>query len=253
MKSKRKNIKLIVWLILLLVVGVAAAIVFSAKIYVITDGEGTGDDHFFSVEFKGSDRYTDEELEDIFFGEGKSRGVARFVLNNLFSEKLDIPFVETYDMEMKSPGKFVITLYDKSVVGYIKYMSNNIYFDKDGIVVESSSVELENVPLITGMSFDYVVLHEKLPAENENIFPLLLDLTQLCTKYNIKTDKINIVGNTKIQMYVENVRVDLGDGSMLNEKMLDLYDMSEQLKDVSGVLNMEEYDSEDKGYILKKN
>lgn len=238
----------------MLLIIVICALCYTIKLKVIISEKGqSSDDYKFTLEFKGSKRYTDEELEKMFFGEGNSKNAFMFAVKNIFQEKKAIPFIETYDFEMKSFGKFVITLYDKSVVGYVTYMSNNLYFDKDGIVVESSVMELEDVPLITGLKFDYFVLHEQLPTENKNMFPMLLELTQLCKKYNIKTKTINITGEEKIQLFMEDIRIDLGDGSMLNEKMLDLHDLSAELKGVKGVLNMEEYDYEDNGYILKKN
>ncbi len=254
MTKKKRSIKPIIISIFVLLIIVIIALCYSIKLHVVISEKGQiSDDYRFSLTFKGSERHTDEELEKMFFEDNTSKNAFLFVFNHFFKEKKQIPFVETYDLEMKSFGKFEITLYDKSVVGYVKYMSNNLYFDKDGIVVESSVKELENVPQITGFEFDYFVLHEQLPTENKNMFGMLLDLTQLCKKYEITTNTINITGDDKIQMYVENIRVDLGDGSMLNEKMLDLSDMYNELKGISGVLNMEEYDYEDNGYILKKN
>ena len=41
-----------------------------------------------------------------------------------------------------------VTIYEKAVVGYINYMGCNMYFDKDGIVVESSSKLYSGVPQI---------------------------------------------------------------------------------------------------------
>lgn len=250
---RKSYIKPIVITIIIMLILVVVGLCYAIKLHVVIGEKGqTRDDYRFTLEFKGSDRYTDEELEKLFFPEGTSKNAFMFIVKNVFREKQQVPFIETYDFEMESFGKFVITLYDKSVVGYVTYMSNNLYFDKDGIVVESSVKELEDVPQITGFKFDYFVLHEQLPTENKNMFSQLLDLTQLCTKYHFKTDTINITSDGQIQMFLGNLRVDFGDGSMLNEKMLDLNDMYKEIKDESGVLNMEEYDYEDNGYILKK-
>lgn len=45
-------------------------------------------------------------------------------------------------------------MYEKNIVGYVHYLGKNVYFDKDGIVVESSDQEIEGVPLIKGLTFD---------------------------------------------------------------------------------------------------
>ena len=241
-------------LLLIVFIVVIAVMCYKVKLHIVISENGeVSEDYKFSLEFKGSDRYTDEELKEKFFPEGESKNAFMFWFKNTFKEKIEIPFVETYDFEMKSFGKYVITLYDKSVVGYVTYMSNNLYFDKDGVVVESSTVKLEDVPLITGLEFDYFVLHEELPTDNNDIFSILLDLTQLCYKYEFETEKINITGDDKIQLYLGDIRVDLGTGDKLNEKMMDLNDMYAEFEGLSGVLDMEEVDTEGNGYILKKN
>ncbi len=254
MKERKVNIKLILLLLFLVAIIVIVVMCYKIKLHIVLSENGeVSEDYRFSLEFKGSDRYTDEELKDYFFPEGESKNAFLFWYKNTFKDKIEIPFIETYDFEMKSIGKYVITLYDKSVVGYVTYMSNNLYFDKDGVIVESSVTKLENVPLVTGLEFDYFVLHEELPTDNKDIFSLLLDLTQLCDKYTLESDKINITNDDKIQLYLGDIRVDLGDGNMLNEKMMDLNDMYSEFEGLAGVLDMEELDSEGNGYILKKN
>lgn len=253
MDKEKRSKKRIVIILLVILVAVLVAICSRFKIHVVLSEKGqSSDDYTFALEFKGSERFTDAELKEYFFPDNATKNPFVFYGKSMFTEEIAIPFIETYDLEMTSLGKFTITLYDKSVVGYIKYMSNNVYFDKDGIVVESSIKELEEVPLVTGLDFDYIILHEELPAEDKDIFSLLLDVTQLCEKYSLEVKKINCTADMEIQIYIDDIRVDLGDGNMLNEKILDLNDMYEQLKGESGILNMKEYDAEDKGYILKK-
>ena len=46
-------------------------------------------------------------------------------------------FVEDYKLVIKSLNRAEIIVYEKSVVGYVSHMSSYMYFDKDGIIVES--------------------------------------------------------------------------------------------------------------------
>ena len=41
-------------------------------------------------------------------------------------------------------------VYEKSVAGYVEYMGRYMYFDQDGIVVESSETRTEGIPQVTG-------------------------------------------------------------------------------------------------------
>ena len=56
-------------------------------------------------------------------------------------------------------------------------MRYNLYFDKEGIVVESSSEEIEGIPRIKGIAFDNVELYKKLPVEEEDVFKKIGDLS----------------------------------------------------------------------------
>ncbi len=66
-----------------------------------------------------------------------------------------------------------------------------MYFDKDGIIVESSSEQLPGVPVITGLEFGHIVLHQPLPVADQDIFGEILNLTQVLNVSDIQVDKIN--------------------------------------------------------------
>lgn len=218
------------------------------------DSEGNliENDTGFTIAFDGSDKYTDEELAVFLFGDKLEANPLEFWWNKTFGEPVEIPFIEEYEIELEGFFDYKVTFYDKSVVGYITYMGIYQYFDKDGIVVESSSVLLEDVPEITGIDVEYIVLHSKLPVEDERIFDTLLDVTQLIKKYDMDIERINVSDSTDIRLYLGKVRIDLGDGDMLNEKFMDLNDIIPEFRDVKGVLDMREYDSQDNGYSFKR-
>ena len=217
-----------------------------------SDGNINKTDAGFTIAFDGSEKYTDEELATLLFGKTEDVNPLIVWWNKIFGEAVEIPFIEEYDIEMKGFFDYEVTFYEKSVVGYVTYMGIYQYFDKDGIVVESSSELLDGVPHITGIDVDYIVLHSQLPVDDERIFDILLDVTQLIKKYKMNIERINVSNNTDIRLYLGNVRVDLGDGNMLNEKFMDLNDIIPKLRDVKGVLDMREYDAQDNGYPFKR-
>ena len=89
------------------------------------------------------------------------------------------PFIEKMSVDILAPDSIKITVYEKAVAGYIEYLGKYMYFDKDGIIVETSDVKTAGIPQVTGLQFDYVVLHERLPIENDTSFQSILDITQL--------------------------------------------------------------------------
>ena len=67
----------------------------------------------------------------------------------------------------RSPSDVEVIVYEKSVVGYVSYMNSRMYFDKDGIIVESTSETLPGVPKIAGLSFGHIVLHQRFQRDSE--------------------------------------------------------------------------------------
>ena len=69
-----------------------------------------------------------------------------------------------------------MTVYEKAMAGCIEYMNAYVYFDQDGYVLEISQTKLDDAPCITGMSFESMELHEKLPIKDEDRFKIILKL-----------------------------------------------------------------------------
>ena len=254
MKKKRKIIIAAIIVVLLTVIGIVAAMLKITVVYTDKNGEITNADELgtFTITFTGSDRYSPKELEEYFFNKKADRNPFVFLFKSKFCDKIQIPFVETYDVEMLSVTDYKVTIYEKSVVGYINYMGSNMYFDKDGIVVESSSTILENVPLITGIDFDYIILHQKIPVDNQQIFTILLEVTQLIEKYQINTDRIYISPDFEISLTLDKVTVELGKNQDLAEKIKELKDLLPTLINEKGVLDMKQYNYGNTGYTFKK-
>ena len=130
------------------------------------------------IEVSGNQHYTKEQIIDLIFSERWSDNSAYCYYENQFREHKSIPFIEEYTIEFKSPTKVEIVVFEKSVVGYVSDMSSYMYFDKDGIIVESSSEQLPGVPWVTGLEYGHIVLHQPLPVADQEIFEEILNLTR---------------------------------------------------------------------------
>ena len=116
-----------------------------------------------------------------------------------------------------------------------------MYFDNDGKVIEVSKIKTENVPVVTGLSFDHFVLHEPLPIENKDIFNSILNITKLLNKNDLIADTIYFDENRNITLFFDDVRVNIGDGSNMNEQFMTLPKILPSLEGKKGVLHMEKY------------
>lgn len=203
----------------------------------------------------GNERYTQEQIIERLFPDRLSRNAAFCYVKDKLREHEQIPFVEDYRLVFQGPGRVEIILYEKSVVGYVSYMSSYMYFDKDGIIVESASERLEGIPQITGLRYGQIVLYQKLPVEREDIFQEILNLTQILSIYGLAVDRIQYDEFGSATLYLDEIEVLLGGNESLNGKIAELNDMLPLLKGRSGTLHLEDFDETNTtaGYAFKPN
>lgn len=204
-----------------------------------------------NVSVEGNVHYTSEEIEAMVLTDRLSYNSLYLSLKYRNKEIRDIPFIETMSVRVDSPDSITIHVYEKSVAGYVEYMGRYMYFDRDGIVVESSETRTEGIPQVTGIRFDYVVLYEALPVENTDIFQEILSITQMLSKYQITTDKIYFNESNEITLYFDNIRAKLGKDN-LEEKVMRLEQILPNLSGESGVLDLQNYSEDRKNVTFQK-
>lgn len=232
-----------IWIVL----GIITIFIFAAMIVVNTQfGIET-------IQVSGNVHYTDEEIVQMVVGEGYNRNTLILYLKNKLRPMEDIPFVEKIDVEYISNHVITITVYEKAMAGCVQFMNEYMYFDKDGIVLESSSERLSDIPCIEGIHFDTMVIYEPLPIEDKTFFNTVLNLTQMLQKYEIPVDDIRFTSQKEIILYYENVTIQLGDGSNIEEQISELGNILQSIEGKSGTLYMKDYSIEDGDVIFREN
>lgn len=194
-----------------------------------------------TVYVEGNIHYTNDEIIGMVM-EGKY-GNNSLLLSLKYKNKSvsDVPFVEKMDVSVENPHTIRIEVYEKALAGYVEYLERYMYFDKDGIVVESSKERTVGIPQVTGLFFDHVVLYEPLPVEDASIFRAILSITQLVNKYNLSADRIYFGSDESLTLYFGEVRVSLGTRDYLDEKVMRLQDILPKLEGQKGTLRMENF------------
>lgn len=200
--------------------------------------------HFFTINtvmVEGNVHYTDEEIQEMVLGGRLGRNSLYLSVKYHNRQIEDIPFIETMDVEIVSPNSVKITVYEKSMAGFVEYMGKYFYFDKDGTVVESSTVKTLGVPQIKGLVFNHIVLWEKLPVADDSIFNHILDISQLLEKYGISAEQIYFDKNYEITLYFDECKIKLGNTDYIDEKIMKLKMILPNIEGKKGVLRMESY------------
>lgn len=202
----------------------------------------------------GNTHYSDEEIVDMVMTGRLSHNSAYLAIKYRDKSITDIPFIEKMDITILSPDTIRINVYEKAIAGYIEYLGRYMYFDREGIIVESSKTSLNDVPKVMGLDFNYVVMYEKLPVENEEVFEEILDITQLLSKYDLEAEKILFDSEYNVYLYFGDVEVSIGTDENIDEKIINLQYILPKLEGKKGILNMQEYsDSTDNVTFEEKN
>ncbi len=164
----------------------------------------------------------------------------------------DVPFVERMDVVVQSNDTIRINVYEKALAGYVQYLGRYMYFDNKGVVVEASKVMTKGIPQVTGLSFDHVVVHEKLPVENEQIFQNILTITKLLNKYNVLCDRIQFDKNYNVTLGYGEVKVNIGALENLDEKLMQLPQILPSLAGEKGTLDLQNYTADRKSVTFEK-
>lgn len=142
---------------------------------------------------------------------------------------------------MRTPHKIQIKVYEKAIIGYIEANNQNVYFDKDGFVVEISKRLIENVPRVEGIECREVVVYEKLSLNDENALGLLLTFSNQLEKYELVPETIAFSENNDLSADFGNIQARIGDSEYLIEKVMRLDAIIPQLKGKKGTLHLENW------------
>lgn len=205
-----------------------------------------------AVEVEGNAHYGTEQIKEMVMSSKFSDNSVFLSLQYHNKSITDVPFVERIDVSVVDRNTVKITVYEKALAGYVQYLGSYMYFDKDGIIVESSNVLTPGIPEVAGLQFNHVVLHEPLPVENENIFQEILNITNLLNKYSLSATKIQFDSFYNVTLHFNGVRVILGEDADLDQIIMRLTGILPHLEGKSGVLHMENFSESNKDITFEE-
>lgn len=230
-----------------IIVGILIGLLLTGGIVVFTQF------NIETIQVTGNIHYTEDEIIQMVVGDGYGQNTLILYLKNKLQPMEEIPFVEKIDVEYISNHVVTITVYEKAMAGCIEFMNEYMYFDKDGVVLESSSEKMPDIPCITGIHFDTMVMYEPLPIEDKDFFNTVLTLTQLLQKYNLQVNDIRFTSQHEIILYYQDIKILLGDGSNVEEQISELGNILQSIEGKSGTLYMKDYTIEKGDVVFREN
>lgn len=225
--SLKKKIFMTLLVVLLCVIGVG---LFVLQMYTVS-----------TVYVEGNKHYSKEEIQEMVMEGNYGKNSIYLSFKYKHKQVKNIPFIETMDVDIISPDTIKIRVYEKALAGYVKYLGRLMYFDKDGIIVESSNMKTEGIPMVSGLDFGHVILYEELPVENKEVFQSILSITQILTKYEVMADNIYFNSAYEMTLYFGSIKVSLGTDDYIHEKIVKLQYILPELEGKSGTLRMDSF------------
>lgn len=197
------------------------------------------------IEVEGNKLYEAEVIEKAVQNDKYSWNSLYVFLKYKFVSTEEIPFVDTMEIGLKDPQTLHIKVYEKGTMGYlyIPSIDENAYFDKDGIVVETSSRVIDDTPQIVGIECDKVVLYEKLPVDDQRLREILT-LTQALKRNSLIPDAVIYGGEDEPELTYEKIKVQVGSLDLLTQKVERLAKIKPELSGMEGTLHLENWSEE---------
>lgn len=202
---------------------------------------------------EGGEYYSEQEIIRSALADPYSDHTLYFLVKSRLRGVPCLPFIQEIEVEWNRFDSITLHVYDKSISGCVKYMGQYIYFDKDGIVLQSLSKPMEGVPVVTGIKFGKFIVSQAFEVEDPELFDIIMNLSQLISHYKVKTDQIRFDGRD-VTLYSGKVQVHLGKQEFYDDALAVLASVLNKAnrKNLGGTIEMERFEPGDK-IILKQN
>lgn len=204
-----------------------------------------------SLTVSGSEHYSDEEIKEMTLTNYSDKYAVFFYLRWIRNQGRNLPFIEKIDASLVNKNSVHLTVYEKRIIGCVEMMGQLLYFDRDGLITETSSRKLEQIPLVTGLEFDNIVLHQKLSVQSESLFRTILNLVRLVEQYGIEAEQIEFLYDRSVVLHLSETEVRIGRREVYDEVIAPLPDILSTLDDKNVILFMENYSEKYRDIVAK--
>lgn len=206
-----------------------------------------------NVSVSGTEFYSEDGIIDKVICKWSDNYAVLLYLRYKYTKTDKIPFVEYVDVELVDRNSVKLTVYEKRITGCVEAMGEYMYFDREGIVSESTTKRYENIPLITGLSFDRFVLNEPLNVDNTELFGTILNIVLLIENYEIPVDSIDFNRQNEVTLYIGDIIVLLGNHEQYDEPLSVLEYVLKSTDGMKATIDMKTYSSKNTQIIINKN
>lgn len=196
------------------------------------------------VTIVGNTYYSQSDMVEMFQSNIFEKNILTFWLMNKCSLTPDLEFVREYEVSYPNVNEICIKLYEKPIVAGIAYSNQYIYFDKDGMVLQSEEKPIENIPLFETKNLTTFSLYNKVQMEDEGLLKQIMNLANLFQHYKVKWDKVEFDEENNAILWIKKIQVLLGKKDNYDEQISALSSVLEnnsQKENQEGTFDLRNY------------
>lgn len=207
-----------------------------------------------NIDIIGNERISDAQIVTSIFENESDRSSIVFYIKNKFKKKKNIKSISSYDIEWVTPFSIIIRVNENKAIAFMKRDVKNVYFDKDGVVLEVTDERKPDLVEVIGVSFSNYEKGDKIEIPNKKILKAILNITSFLHEHELKAELIEIRQNENIKVYLGNIVADMGNTDNMEVKLLRLNDIYPKISHLSGTLDLSNARENmlDEQYIFKK-
>lgn len=141
----------------------------------------------------------------------------------------------------------------EQAICFVRYMDSSMLVDADGIVVGNSMDSPADISEIKGISFNNIIAGSLISPKDVNQLDYAIKIADNLRKNSILVNSIYISPDLSATVYINKVKIIFGKDKDTEEKIRDLRDFFDELKSLSGTMDMTELSENNAGYTLKPN
>ncbi|MCQ2492341.1 MAG: FtsQ-type POTRA domain-containing protein [Lachnospiraceae bacterium] len=204
------------------------------------------------INVKGTAYYTDQQIINALKKDHYINNSVFLMIKNRISPIETMPFVDKIDIQIENRNTITVKVHDSLRAGCIKYARKYIYFDKKGKALEVMDKRLEEVPLVTGLKYDHIVIGKTLKVKDKERLAQIVKITTLITKNELTINEIVFRSDDSVRLVRGQITIDLGEPVNLDAKLSVLPNVLNSLEGQRGILNLSEYTEDAKVITFKK-
>lgn len=155
-------------------------------------------------------RYTEDEIRDYVFDKWYEQYGPLLKLYYHFRTIEPLTYTEKITIGFEDDGQIIVKAYEKVPIGCLLVMNNYLFFDSEGMILDSETTNTEDLPVVEGIEYTSVTLGKVFETKKSSLFSVVMNLVSMLRKYDVETETIRFDEDDNVTIWCDGNRVELG-------------------------------------------